>query len=285
MTVETNARFINELNEAYPRNRDLIKEGDDHIRLMKSVVKNTFPGIDKAITPTADKLNKWDSTFTYTEATLNINSDVTVAAKKTIDMGGNAITNVGAPVELDDVMTLRSLQGNLIWPVGSIYMTVDARNPSEILGFGNWEKFAAGRMIIGSGSTTDAANETRTVVNEAKGGQYAAKLTDKQIPAHSHGVGTLTVADSGAHDHNVDLRVHSYAIVNNNSWTTPRGDLAGENSRFNDILGAKTTAGGGAHGHKLSGDTAVYGEGKPFDTIPPFIACNIWKRVADTPAP
>lgn len=285
MTVETNARFINELNEAYPRNRDLIKEGDDHIRLMKSVIKNTFPGIDKSITPTADKLNKLDTTFTYTEDTLTINSDVTVAEKKVLDFGGNAITNVGIPTELDDVVTLRALQGALIWPVGSIYMTVDARNPNEILGFGNWEKFASGRMIVGTGTTTDAANETRTVVNEAKGGQYATKLTDKNVPAHSHKAGTMTVEEGGAHDHNVDLRVHSYAIVNGNSWTTPRGDLAGENSRFNDILGARTTKGGGAHTHKLTGETEIYGEGTSFDTIPPYIACNIWKRIADTPAP
>lgn len=284
MTVETNARFISDFNEAYPRNRDLIKEGDDHIRLVKTVIKNTFPGVNSALTATSEKLNKLDSTFTYEEETLKINSNVTVAEKKELNFGGNKITNVGLATEATDVVTLAALRGSLIYPVGSIFMTVDARNPSEILGFGTWEKFAAGRVIVGTGTTTDAANESRTVVNEAKGGQFAVKLTEKNTPAHSHEVGTLKVDDSGDHDHTVDVRIHSYAVVNGNYWTVPHGDIAGESSRFQNTQGAKTTKGSGAHSHALSGETAVFGEGEAFDIIPPFMACNIWVRKAD-PAP
>lgn len=284
MTVETNARFISDFNEAYPRNRDLIKEGDDHIRLVKTVVKNTFPGVNSAINITSDKLNKLDATLTYEEDTLKINNNVTIAEKKELDFGGNKITNVGLASDATDVVTLEALRGSLIYPVGSIFMTVDARNPSEILGFGTWEKFAAGRVIVGTGTTTDAANETRTVVNEAKGGQYAVKLTEENTPAHSHEVGTLKVDDSGDHDHTVDVRIHSYAVVNNNAWTVPRGDIAGENSRFQNTQGAKTTKGSGAHSHTLSGETAVFGAGEAFDIVPPYMACNIWVRKAD-PAP
>ncbi|MGL5015094.1 MAG: phage baseplate protein [Bacteroidales bacterium] len=281
MTIETNARFINDLNEAYPRNRDLIKEGDDHIRLVKSVLKNTFPGIDTAITFTSEKLNKFDSTFTYTENTLTVNNDVTVAKDKVLDFGGNKITNVGLAEDPDDVLTLKALQGSLIYPVGSIFMTVDARNPKEILGFGTWEKFAAGRMIVGTGTTTDASNDTRTVVNEAKGGNYAVKLVESNIPAHVHEKGTLAVSDGGEHDHTVDLRVHGYAVVNSNSWTVPNGDIAGEDKRFQNTQGAKTTKGSGKHTHTISGSTASTGSGTAFDTIPPFMACNIWVRKAD----
>lgn len=282
MTVETNARFINDFNEAYPRNRDLIKEGDDHIRLMKNVIKNTFPGIDSALTPTSEKINKWDATFTYEESTLKINNNVTVADKKELDFGGNKLTNVGLPEDPNDVVTLASLQGSLIYPVGSIFMTVDARNPVDILGFGNWEKFAAGRVIVGTGTTTDAANDTRTVVNEQKGGQYAVTLTDKSVPSHSHGAGTLAAAGGGEHDHTVDLRVHSYAVVNDNTWVVPHGDIAGEDRRFQNVQGAKTTKGGGTHDHTITGSTEAYGAGEAFDIIPPFMACNIWVRRADT---
>lgn len=282
MTVETNARFINELNEAYPRNRDLIKEGDDHIRLMKSVIKSTFPGVNSALTHTSEKLNKLDATLTYDEDTLKLNNSLTIAEKKDLDFGGNTISNVGAPTELDDVVTLRALQGSIMWPVGSIFMTVDARDPSVILGFGNWEKFAAGRVIVGTGTTTDTENDTRTVINEAKGGQYSVKLTEANTPAHSHKAEGLTVKEGGAHNHTVDLRVHAYALVNDNSWAVPNGDIAGEEKRFQETKGCATTKGGGAHKHELEGSTAVFGEGGAFDIIPPFMACNIWKRVADT---
>lgn len=285
MTVETNANFISDLNKAYPRNRDLIKEGDDHIRLLKSVMQNTFPGMDEAVVASSEKLNQLNDTFTYEESTLNINNDINLKKDSTVECNGSVFKNAGDPEDEGDLVTLKYLQGNAMWPVGSIFMTISASNPADMLGFGVWERFAQGRMIVGSGTTTDASNDTRTVVNEAKGGSYSVKLTDKNTPAHSHAVGTLKVEDSGDHEHTVDVRVHSYAIVNDNSWVVPRGDIAGENSRFQNTQGAKTTAGSGAHGHAISGDTATFGESEAFDTIPPYIACNIWVRKPDAVTP
>lgn len=281
MTVEINANYISDFNKAYPRNRDLIKEGDDHIRLIKSVMQNTFPGMDGAVTASTDKLNKLDATFSYEEETLNINNNIELKSGLTVDVSGAVISNVGDPVEPTDAVNLQTVQGSIMWPVGSIFMTVDSRNPNAILGFGVWDKFAQGRVIIGTGTTTDANNVTKTVVNEAKSGAFSVKLTDKNTPAHSHGFGTLKMEDSGAHDHTVDARLHDYAVVNGNSWVVPHGDIAGEDKRFQSTIGAKTTAGSGAHTHVISGETAVYGSGESFDIIQPFIACNIWVRKAD----
>ena len=43
MTIET-ATYLNSLNTAYPASGDQMGEGDDQIRLLKTVLKNTFPG-------------------------------------------------------------------------------------------------------------------------------------------------------------------------------------------------------------------------------------------------
>lgn len=43
MTVET-AVYLNALDSAKPANTELVAEGDDHLRLLKSVLKATFPG-------------------------------------------------------------------------------------------------------------------------------------------------------------------------------------------------------------------------------------------------
>ena len=43
MTIES-ATFLNSLNASYPASADQMGEGDDHIRQLKSVLKNTFPG-------------------------------------------------------------------------------------------------------------------------------------------------------------------------------------------------------------------------------------------------
>ncbi|GKS86479.1 hypothetical protein AVMA1855_20025 [Acidovorax sp. SUPP1855] len=44
-----NATFINQLNVAWPLAADLISEGDDHIRLTKATLKNTFPNVAGAV--------------------------------------------------------------------------------------------------------------------------------------------------------------------------------------------------------------------------------------------
>jgi microcystin-dependent protein len=48
MTVES-ASFISGLNASYPPGSDTISEGDDHLRLIKSVLKATLPNADEAI--------------------------------------------------------------------------------------------------------------------------------------------------------------------------------------------------------------------------------------------
>jgi hypothetical protein len=56
MPLET-ASFINGLNSANPTATDPISQGDDHIRLLKSAVKATFPNLTGAVTPTQTELN------------------------------------------------------------------------------------------------------------------------------------------------------------------------------------------------------------------------------------
>ena len=48
MTVET-ATYVSGLNANYPPGSDTISQGDDHIRLIKDVLKNTLPNADEPI--------------------------------------------------------------------------------------------------------------------------------------------------------------------------------------------------------------------------------------------
>ena len=48
MPVET-GNYISDLNASYPGPSDSISSGDDHIRLTKKVLKNTFPNVDGPI--------------------------------------------------------------------------------------------------------------------------------------------------------------------------------------------------------------------------------------------
>jgi hypothetical protein len=56
MTVET-ATYISDLNPLLPDAADGLTEGDNHIRLLKSALDNTFPNITGAVTKTHTQIN------------------------------------------------------------------------------------------------------------------------------------------------------------------------------------------------------------------------------------
>lgn len=74
MTVES-ATYLDDLNELYPEDNSPRNEIDDHIRLIKSVLKATFPGdgasdlMDAAITATRAQVDAWDARVTTLETT------------------------------------------------------------------------------------------------------------------------------------------------------------------------------------------------------------------------
>lgn len=74
-----------------------------------------------------------------------------------------------------------------IYPIGSLYTTTDSTSPSAStrLGFGTWEAFGQGRVLIGVGDGTDD-NETKTFASGETGGEYNHTLTVSEMPSHTH---------------------------------------------------------------------------------------------------
>lgn len=56
MALES-ASFISQLNAANPLSTDTVSQADDHLRLIKNVLKNTFPNLSAPVTATPDQLN------------------------------------------------------------------------------------------------------------------------------------------------------------------------------------------------------------------------------------
>jgi hypothetical protein len=56
MALET-AQYINQLVSSNPLSTDTVAQADDHIRLIKSVLKSTFPNLTGAVTATQDQIN------------------------------------------------------------------------------------------------------------------------------------------------------------------------------------------------------------------------------------
>ena len=159
MGLETGT-YIDSLNTSNPGATDSVAQGDDHIRLIKSTIKNTFPNITGAMTATHTELNLLDGvTANTTElnyvdvatlGTAEASKALTVDASKDVT-GIRNITATGAlsvgsgTVGGNTIATLAN-----IYPVGSIYMNAsDSTNPATLLGFGTWVAFGAGRVPVG----------------------------------------------------------------------------------------------------------------------------------------
>jgi hypothetical protein len=72
------ATYINGLNVSNPTGADTKAEGDDHIRLIKSAVKSTFPSLTGAVTADQNELNILDGA-TLSTAELNLLDGVTAS--------------------------------------------------------------------------------------------------------------------------------------------------------------------------------------------------------------
>lgn len=70
MSLETST-YINGLVTSNPTSSDPVSQGDDHIKLIKSTIKNTFPNVTNAVTTTHTEINMLnDATNLATNSTL-----------------------------------------------------------------------------------------------------------------------------------------------------------------------------------------------------------------------
>ena len=88
------------------------------------------------------------------------------------------------------------------WPVGSVFTSLVATNPASLLGFGTWQAFGAGRVLVG----IDAGQTEFDTVRET-GGAKTHTLTTSEMPVHTHVQDAHTHVQN-AHTHVQDAHTH-----------------------------------------------------------------------------
>lgn len=156
---------------------------------------------------------------------------------------------------------------DLIYPVGSIYLSIGSTSPATLFG-GSWEKIKD-RFLLGAGDIYSLGNT---------GGESQHTLLQSELPSHTHDVSGNTLSN-GAHTHQVrgganvsssgKAGLESYAS-HYSSWRT----ISSSNSNGNPALSA------GEHTHSISLTSSSTGGGNAHNNMPPYIAVNIWKRTA-----
>lgn len=148
-----------------------------------------------------------------------------------------------------------------------IEITGDSRNPSVIKGYGTWESFGAGQVLVGVGSHTDDRGETKVWVDGQDEGEYKHVQTQAEMAQHEHAVsGTTNTTGSHAHD----IKMYE------------SGDLAGNRPADGNGSTSSTavTDPAGDHNHTVSGTAANAGSSAPMNITQPSIAVYRWKRTA-----
>ena len=216
-----------------------------------------------------------------------------IVKAETIDEKINTLlTNVAnLDTEIDNLNNIDKL-----YPIGSIYITTTATNPSTIFG-GTWVAYSQGRQLVGVGS-----NGISSYSYNATGGSSTVKLTSANLPAHSHTITpTGTVASTftgnevvtnsaGAHTHSLDfgLAVEEAAgyglVMATYSAYTDRVLVSGISTIIDSA---------GAHSHTITPTgtvtstftgsevtTSSVGNSNNLNIQNPYITVYMWKRTA-----
>lgn len=196
------------------------------------------------------------------------------------------VTSNGRVCTKDSAGTERQMVDlNSIYPVGSIYMSVNSTNPSAQFG-GTWEAFGEGKMPIGVN-----ASETDIDAAEKTGGSKWLDLS--AVPPHEHTLAGLTTSGNSVdHTHTTPSHSHtSYHSMNlgvNVGSSTTRLAQGGGASSVSGSLGGNTGAGGASvtggnnvdHVHTLPSSTGAALGAYGTSYRQPFIAVYMWKRTA-----
>lgn len=169
---------------------------------------------------------------------------------------------------------------DLIYPVGSIYMSVNSTSPATLFG-GTWVRWGNGRIPVGvdtsnsSFNTVEKTGGSSTSSYTPKGTVGSHTLTVSEIPSHKHSV---SVTKSGSHSHSI--------------YTMSKGKNDGTAMRLGTSAntdGSTSTASGGEHTHTISESSIGGGSGHnhtftgtsgTVSTLQPYITCYMWKRTA-----
>ena len=142
---------------------------------------------------------EWDARV---NKTLNVKGNTTLDGTLTVKQGttmsgslsvtGNASLNsaliVGGNVSITGSLTVggKTLL-NYIYPVGSIYMSVNSTSPANLFG-GTWERLKD-RFLLGSGDTYS---------NGVTGGAATHTLSVSEIPSHNHPYGVYDASSTNS---------------------------------------------------------------------------------------
>ncbi|KAI5487197.1 phage tail repeat-like family [Trichomonas vaginalis G3] len=161
-------------------------------------------------------------------------------------------TEILQTLKTEILQTLKTEILQTLYPIGSIYTSMNSTRPEVVLGFGTWTQIV-GRFLYCANSSKETGG-SKTISGE-------------NLPAHSHYI-DLSTSQAGWHKH----RYWDWSAM-----TKGKGYDVKDNVKFAINCYWSNTEGGGNHTHRVSGYTQTTGQSK--DYMPPYMTVYAWYRV------
>ncbi|EAX81518.1 hypothetical protein TVAG_310760 [Trichomonas vaginalis G3] len=152
-----------------------------------------------------------------------------------------------------ELQTLKTEILQTVYPIGSIYTSMNSTRPEVVLGVGAWEQIVDRFLYCANSSKETGGSKT---------------ISGENLPAHSHYI-DLSTSQAGWHKH----RFWDWSAMKKGKGYDVKDDVQ---FAINCFWGS--TQGEGNHTHRVSGYTQTTGQSK--DYMPPYMTVYAWYRIA-----
>ncbi|EAX80731.1 hypothetical protein TVAG_529200 [Trichomonas vaginalis G3] len=152
-----------------------------------------------------------------------------------------------------ELQTLKTEILQTLYPIGSIYTSMNSTRPEVVLGFGTWTQIVDRFLYCANSSKETGGSKT---------------ISGENLPAHSHYI-DLSTSEAGWHKH----RFWDWSAMKKGKGYDVKEDVQ---FAINCFWGS--TQGEGNHTHRVSGYTQTTGQSK--DYMPPYMTVYAWYRIA-----
>jgi microcystin-dependent protein len=216
--------------------------------------------INTALDTIVDGVNGTSGTIAPDLSTLTINgTDVTATAAELNKLDGYT----GTATDLNEAIAHYVPTGGIIMWSGAVsaiptgWVLCDGTNSTPNL---------VDRFVVGSGTDSGGTHDVGDT-----GGANSLTLTEAQLPAHTHGAGTLATNTTGDHYH-LDGTVMDSGGEDTYGSTTDLSASRVDQSQAETKSEHAHTSTAGAHSHTISGSTGSTGSGSSIDNRPAYYA-------------
>ena len=299
------ADHVHKISTASTNTKGIVQAGGNPQDINTS--NNSSAGTDNGYYARADHVHKIATASTSSKGIVQLDSTPTANSNNAVSSGGvkNYIDNLpgGSAITKTSDLSNDGSDGqhpfldtsdllDLIYPVGSIYMSVNSTSPVTLFGGGTWERLQD-RFLVGASDTVSSRAAGKT------GGSETVTLTENQMPSHTH-IQNAHTHIQDAHTHTQSTHAHKakgnkFITSNQNASTGSQKRNAAANSSGNYYWQSTSQPTISAYDYTAdatptNSDTTATnqntaatnqntGGGAAHDNMPPYLAVYMWKRI------